>query len=180
MRTTFIRDGSGQALVESAISMTMLLILILGIVDFGRAIYDAEVIKNLAGEGSSMASRGTTATITAGTITNFAGAPVKMGTNGCVIVTIVSNQSGTLTITDQAYQCGIGATSKIGCLVGVNGCRSSNATLPSAAQHALSAEPSGSIMGVTEIYYKYSTITAVTALLGTNNLPSTFYTAAYY
>ena len=38
----------------------MLCVFVFGIIDFGRAIYDVQVMKNLVGEGSSMASRQTT------------------------------------------------------------------------------------------------------------------------
>ena len=37
-----------------------MLILIFGLIDLSRAIFVAQVITNLAGQGSSMASRGTT------------------------------------------------------------------------------------------------------------------------
>ena len=42
-------------------------------IDFSRAIYSVEVIKNLTGEGSSMASRGTSLLQTAQTVVADAG-----------------------------------------------------------------------------------------------------------
>jgi len=180
MKLEIIAKESGQALLELALIAATLCIIVLGIVDFGRAIYDVQVIKNLAGEGSSMASRGTSPATAASTVVNYAGSDLNMTQNGCVIVTVVTNQSGTLAITNQAYDCGIAATSKIGCLQGVDGCQSSTPTLPSAASAALGSEPNGSSLSVTEIYYNYSPITSVSLLLGTGFLPSQFYTAAYY
>ena len=180
MTKKIFADNSGQVLVETSLISLTLLVIILGIVDFGRAIYDVQVMKNLAGEGSSMGSRGTTPAVTATTVTNDAGTTLDMAHRGCVIITTVSNQSGTLAITDQAYQCGISASSQIGCLKGVNGCQSTTPVLPSAAQTALSSEPNGSTLTVTEIYYNYSPVTPITALLGTSTLPSQFYTAAFY
>ena len=53
------KEESGQALVELAFAFVLLCTFVFGIIDFGRAIYDVEVMKNLVGEGSSMASRGT-------------------------------------------------------------------------------------------------------------------------
>jgi len=53
------KSDSGHTLVEFALLMPMLLIFVLCIVDFTRAIYDMEVITNLAGEGSAAASRET-------------------------------------------------------------------------------------------------------------------------
>jgi len=42
---TLKRDNSGQALLEVSLLLPLLAVLVLGIVDFSRAIYDAEVIK---------------------------------------------------------------------------------------------------------------------------------------
>ena len=180
MRTKITAEESGQALLELAFALVAMLVVIFGIVDFGRAIYDVQVLKNLAGEGSSMASRGTDLATTATTVGSYAGSDISISSNGCVIVTSVTNQGGTLTVTGQASYCGISATSKIGCVQGVGGCVSGNPTLPSAASTALSAEASGSSLFVTEIYYNFSTVTPVSALLGGTSLPTQFYTATYY
>ena len=58
-RATQERGGRfGPGLIEFAISATGLLTLVFGVIDFGRAIYDVEVMKNLTGEGyRSMATR---------------------------------------------------------------------------------------------------------------------------
>ncbi|HLI63355.1 MAG TPA: TadE/TadG family type IV pilus assembly protein [Terriglobales bacterium] len=186
--TKAVREESGQALVELSMCVLLLCVLIFGIIDFGRAIYDVQVMKNLAGEGSSIASRalrGNTAADTANVVANYAGADLAMSSNGCVIVTIVTNEGGgppaTLAITDQAYVCGISAKSKIGCLMGTGGCGSDVPSLPASAKTALQYEPQGSFLGVTEIYYNYSAITPVGGWLGGGNvLPSQFYTVAFY
>ena len=181
MKHKFSKEQSGQALVELAIVATTIVVFILGIVDYGRAIYDVQVMKNLAGEGSSVASRsGASAQTSAQTVANDSGSDLNITSNGCVIETIVTNNSGTLAITDQGKVCNITASSKIGCLQGVSGCQSSTPTLPAYAATALSTEASGSSMAVTEIYYNFSTITPITRLLGANSIPSQFYTAAYY
>ena len=182
MRRKLLKEESGQALIEAAIISTTLLVVTLGIIDFGRAIHDVETMETLAAGGSSAASRDQngSAAGTAAQVNSRGGSSLKMSSNGCVIVTIVTNNSGTLAITDQAYNCALQVTSKIGCLPGVNGCQSANPTLPSAAQTAISSEPSGSTLAITEIFYGYSTITPITRLLGAGYLPSTLYTATYY
>src|SRR5664280_609011 len=81
------RDKSGQALVELPFALLVLCVFVFGIIDFGRAIYDVEVMNNLIGEGSSMASRTTTLPMTATIIANDAGADINISTLGCVIVT---------------------------------------------------------------------------------------------
>ena len=175
------REESGQALVELAFALVLLCVFVSGIIDFGRAIYDVEVMKNLVGEGSSMASRTTTLPVTVTTLVNDAGADINLGTQGCVIVTSVTNNpSGAgQVVTGQASQCAIAATSKVGCLKGSgSGCGS--ATLPQAAVNALATEPTGSSIYVTEIYYTYNTVTPIVGLLGTSVLPSQLYSVAYY
>ena len=173
------REKSGQALVELPFAFLVLCVFVFGIIDFGRAIYDVEVMKNLIGEGSSMASRGTSVATTAQTVANYAGSDLNISTQGCVIVTSVTNNSGSLQVTGQASQGGIACTSKVGCLNGQGSCGSSSATLPAAAVTALTAEPTGSSLYVTEIFYSYNTVTPISALSG-NSMPSRLYSVAYY
>ncbi len=184
MKTRMNTDQSGQALIEVSFGLIMLCVFVLGIIDFGRAIYDIQVMKNLVGEGSSMASRGTSVSTTVATIDADAGRDMNMSANGCVIVTIVENMgSNSLQVTQQASAGGISGNScktKIGCVSGTSGCSTDNATLPQAAVNALDSEVTGSSIAVTEIYYNYSTITPLPRFLGSNVLPSQFYAVAYY
>lgn len=174
------KEESGQALVELALAVVVLCVFLSGIVDFGRAVYDVEVMKNLVGEGSMMASRSSSVATTVQTVTNYAGSDISLSTKGCVIVTAVTNQGGGVyQITDQASQCAITASSKVGCLKGQGSCGSSTAVLPPAAVTVLTTEPIGSSIYVTEIYYAYNTVTPIAALLG-NSMPSQLYSVAYY
>jgi len=176
------REELGQALVELSLAVVVLCVFVSGIVDFGRAIYDLQVMKNLVGEGSMMAMRSPNAAAAVNSVTNYAGSDINLSTKGCVIVTQVTNQGGTppvYQITDQASQCAISASSKVGCLKGQGGCQSSNAVLPPAAVTALTTEPTGSAIYVTEIYYAYNTVTPIAALLK-KTMPSQFYSVAYY
>jgi Flp pilus assembly protein TadG len=180
MKTKINTEESGQALVELSFAFVLLCVFVFGIVDFGRAIYDVEVMKNLAGEGSSMASRGTSLVTAASTVANDAGADIYINTQGCVILTAVTNNAGTLAVTDQAYTGSLPCSSKIGCVSGVGNCKSSNANLPAEAVTALKAEPSGSSLYATEIYYTYAPVTPLPAFLGNTILPSQLYSVAYY
>jgi|ERR1039458_4982402 Flp pilus assembly protein TadG len=179
MKTRINREESGQALVELSFAFLVLCVFVFGIIDFGRAIYDVEVMNNLVGEGSSMASRGVSLATAAQTVANDAGSDINLSTKGCVIVTSVNINSGSFQVTGQASQGGIACTSKVGCLSGQGSCGNSSATLPAAAVTALSAEPTGSSLYVTEIFYSYSTITPISALSGTS-MPSQLYSVAYY
>jgi Flp pilus assembly protein TadG len=177
MRTAFWRrvmglgtkaDDSGQAIVEFAISVMVLLTLAFGVIDFGRAICEVEVMKNLTGEGSSLASRGTSLSDTAMAVVAGA-APLDLNDNGRVIVTSVFNNNNSLKITGQASQGGIAAPSKIGNVVG------GAATLPAAAVPQVNQT-----VYVTEVFYNYTAITPIGNLLNNNVLPSQLYDVAYY
>jgi Flp pilus assembly protein TadG len=180
MKREMIAEESGQALLEFSVLFIALCILVFGIIDFGRAIYDMEVMTNLVAEGSSMASRGTSPTATAQTVVTDAGADINIGAVGCVIVTAVTNVGpNAYNVTAQASQGGIACTSKIGCLQGQGTCTGSTATLPASATSVLSEESLGATIYTTEILYNYRAITPVPALLGTT-MPSQLYAVAYY
>ncbi|HEX7018674.1 MAG TPA: TadE/TadG family type IV pilus assembly protein [Gemmatimonadaceae bacterium] len=54
--TRFARDERGAALVEFAIIATVLMILMFGIIDFGRALYTKNSLTNAAREGGRYAA----------------------------------------------------------------------------------------------------------------------------
>ena len=173
-------EDSGQALVELALSVVLLLILVFGVVDFSRAIYCVQVIKNLTAEGSSMSSRGTTLSQTAQTVIADAGTNLSLSAKGCVITTSVlnnGNPTNNLVVTGQASQgnC-LGISSKIGCYPPPASC--GPASLPVEAAAALQANES---LYITEIFYSYAAVTPIGGLLKNSNiLPAQLYDAAYY
>jgi Flp pilus assembly protein TadG len=179
-----LREDSGQALVELGFTLFFLCIVVFGIIEYGRAIYDVEVMKNLAGEGSSMASRGTSTSTTANTVITYAGSDISINTKGCVIVTgVTENSAGTgQVVTSQSWagECTSSMSSKVGCLSGQGTCSSSVATLPAAEANAVQQGVSGMTIYTTEIFYTFATITPFPNFMGKTILPSQLYSAAYY
>ena len=58
-RSRWNSDARGQSLVEFALALPVLLVLLLGIADFGRAFYYTSVIANAARAGAGFAARAT-------------------------------------------------------------------------------------------------------------------------
>ena len=170
------RSGeSGQALMEFALIGVVLIIMALGVIDFGRAIFDKEVLSDLSRTGSNLASRGPCATLTvclstAGNAVMTQPSDLNMSANGMVIITAVqANAAGTPAIIGQYTQGSVsGASSK----VVVNGAPVLPATTPA-------IPPPNQTIYVTEVFYSFTPITPVGNLLGTV-FPPTLYDVAYF
>ena len=160
---------SGQATVEFAVVATVLLVLVLALVDFSRALYDLQVMVGLTRQGSNLASRGDTLPQAASAVVS-GDAPLNLASNGQVIVTSVMNTGGVNQITGQASQGGTSNKSKIGSTVG------SKATIPTAATTML--QP-GQTIYITEVFFTYKPITPIGNFIKMV-LPSTLYEAAYF
>lgn len=162
---------SGQALVEFAISVLVLLTLVFGMIDFSRAIYQQQVITNLTGQGADLAFRGVgtvdTSLSTAATAVINSSSTLNLSSHGRVIVTAAYNSNPTTKITAQVSTGGISASSRVGTVGSV-------AALPAGA-----VPLTLKTVYVMEIYYAYQPITPVGRLLHTA-LPMQLYDAAYY
>ena len=170
---------AGQALVELAVAVLVMAVLAFGLIDFGRAIYDQEVLSNLSREGSALAAHGTTPTAAAAAVVqgsdlnNFNSTST---TQGLVIVTVVQNTGSAgsphCVITAQVSNGGLAATSKIGTNGGI-------ATGLASCSGATPIPQPNSYVYATEVFYSYSTITPIGKLL-TSTMPSQLYDAAYF
>jgi Flp pilus assembly protein TadG len=168
IHNTLREHDSGQAVLEYALSATVMLILIFGLIDLSRAIFIAQIIANLSGQGSSMASRGTTLANTAAAVA-ASSAPLDLNSNGRVIVSAVYNSNSVLKLTGQAAQGGITALSHVGSAIG------GTAAVPASAVPQLNQT-----VYVTEVFYHFQAITPIGNFLSQTFLPSQLYDAAYY
>lgn len=170
-----LEDERGNALVELAFCLPVLLVLVFGLIDFSQMIFDKQAMSGMTRQGSNLASRTyngdptTLPPLVTGLVAQ--GASLNIGTNGRIIVTVVHDVASKHQIEAQAISTtGISATSQVGTGAG------SPATMPSDATAVLSA---GKTLYVTEVFYSYTPITPVGHFLK-KNLASTFYEVAYF
>jgi Flp pilus assembly protein TadG len=162
------RSESGQAYIEFAFVIMMLAVMLFGLIDFGRFIYEKQVMVNLSREGSNLASRNTSISNTVPAVL-LSSAPLNLTIQGAgVIVTSVTNNgSGQFFVKEQLAGGGVdSAASKVGAGVG------SAATLPPVT-------PTNRTIYVTEVFSKFQSVTPIGNLLGIT-LPPTNYDAAYF
>jgi len=166
-----VASESAQAMLEFAALVTTALILLFATIDFGRALYDLQVISGLSRQGGNLASRGSTVSAAASAV--IAGqAPLNLSASGRVIVTSIIDNNGVYTITDQASLGGMlpAPPSKLGTGVG-------NTVHLSPTEQGM-LKPGQSIY-VAEVFYSFHPVTPVGNLLHVA-LPSTLYDAAYF
>lgn len=178
VRAHLTAKDSGQATVELAFAATMLLLFMCSAIDFGRALYDLQVISELSRQGSNLASRvaGTTScdslcTSVADLLAGDSG--LGLSSNGKVIVTEFSQTTpvagGTYTVVEQVQSAtGILVTSRVA--------PGGTATIAGAP-----ALQTGQKLYTTEIFYSFTPATGIGAL--TNNaigFPTQLYDIAYF
>jgi Flp pilus assembly protein TadG len=169
-------DRSGQAMIEFVFIAVMLMAMMFGLIDFGRAIYQRQVLTNVTREGSNLAARGTGNTPDE-VMSNAANAviasanPLTINTKGLVIISAVVNSSGVFRVTNQVSLGGLSnATSK------VRTGKGAPATMPATAVPIPQANQT---VYVTEVFYSYAPITPVGKLVQFT-FPSQLYDAAYF
>jgi Flp pilus assembly protein TadG len=172
-RAMFTACDPGQAAVELALAVTLLLVLICGTIDFGRALNDLQTMADLTRQGCNLASRGTTLTqAAAGVISGESG--LDLANKGLVIITSITNNSSVFTISGQASQGKLAQSSKIGTGVGTN----VTSTLPTAAKNSIQ---NGQTIFVTEIFYGFTPVTPIGGITNNAiNMPATLYNSAYF
>jgi Flp pilus assembly protein TadG len=185
----------GQALLEFTPLVVLMVSLAFAAVDFGRVIWQLEVVSGLTREGSDIASRTTPIThaslqaAVSAVISD--GAPLNLsaaGTNGKVIITSVLNTTVAgaqmYVMTDQVSSGGLVATSKVGTYLPSGSQTANKANLPGETGVKLpgvtTAVPApGNTVYVTEVFNTFSTITPLPAFVK-YALPTKVYDIAFF
>lgn len=84
----------GQSLTEFAMILPLLLVLVLGVIEVGYALYEAHILAKLAREGSNLISRQTTLQDAQASIVAGASKPVAFGAKGRLIFSVVTTGTG--------------------------------------------------------------------------------------
>ncbi len=160
----------GLAVVEFAMILPILMVLMFGVVDFGRAVLVKQVMINLSREAANLASRGTNLPDVIAAI-QISAAPLDLQANGYLIVTEVQRDiNGNLTISKQMGDGGRPGGSHVGSGTG------SPATLP--ATNTAIPLP-GQNMYVAEVFYHSRPITPLGQLVNIT-LNENFYDSAFF
>lgn len=165
-----MNSTSGQALIEFATVALFLIVLVMGLIDFGRAIMIRQVMASVSREGSNLASRGTSTTNALAAVIGSA-QPLNITQKGFVIMTtVLRDNAGVVRITTQQSQGGQVATSKIGAGVG---------TVLTAAPFNGLLPPTNQTMVVTEVFYNFAPVTPIGKMLKFT-FPSKLYDVAFF
>ena len=149
--TERLRCERGQAAVELALVLPLLLIILLGVIEFGRAFEMRHAISGLSREAANLAARGTSLQ-QAVTVTLSNGADLELDSRGGVVASRIVVDDGEVIVDEQEASAGYAGRTRIG----LEGAR--------VAGIEVSGLTSGESLYVVEVFYDYSTVTPLAAL----------------
>jgi len=187
------RRTRGQALAEFGIVLPFLAMVLLGVVEFGYAIYHSLLIDAVAREGSNLIARDTTMTDAEAALRAGAQGPVQFDSNGRVIFSVIKlgtggSNNGQPIIAQRYAFGGLSVTSVLGTppsasyagspdYKAVNADNDSSIRITGALPNGLTLSTGQSVY-VTEVFVRHSTVSPINRLGVT--LPSTLYASAYF
>ena len=194
MRTRLLVSSSGNALVESALIVPMVLLLALGVVELSYALVDQHVVTRLAREGANLISRNAEMTDAGAAMRTMSSRPVDFDDNSKLILSVIKRGATTGTsnydklILYQRYEYGALANQSALMTAGSGSFSSANNYVAENSDNdtglQLTGVPPdlvavrGAMVYVAEIYSRHDLITPVDGLGVT--VPTTLYSIAYF
>ncbi len=164
------RRFRGLAAVEFAMVLPIMLVILFGIIDLGRAILTYQVLINISRESANLAARGTPMADAIAAVSLSAN-PLDLRAHGYVVLTeVVRDVNGNATIKAQQRSGGAPRPSRVGNGVGAV------PTLPNVTPRV---PANGGTLYISEVFYQSAPITPVGALIG-KPLNDIFYDIAYF
>jgi len=160
------RSNSGQGVIEFALVLPLILIIILGMVEFSNAYDRTHGLAGLSREGANIAARGTGLNEVMATVLAD-GQPLRLSTDGGAIVSRVVIQNGQPVVKAQVTTSGYESSSR---LTDVNG---------SAAWISSAGFAEGSTHYAVEVFLTYNPITPLAQLIRVV-IPSVLYERAVF
>jgi Flp pilus assembly protein TadG len=164
-----LTENSGQALLELSLVLGLLVLLVLGVVDFSRALQANNIITNVSREGADLVDRGNVQGTDATAINNyvmtalaFSAQPLNMPQNGMMYITVVKGASGnTIQIANQYAWPGSALASKPPSRIGVP--PTAGNPSPPAQNMGTFTLAVGNTATVVEVFYNYPSIFSTNA-----------------
>ena len=168
------RANRGSSLVELAFVLPILVTLVLGVIDFGRALQFNNIVIAMSREGANLSARTTAAPSFIIGVLQTTGTPLQMTANGMIYLTrVVGNADGTATVSSQSRA----VTGKAGILSRVYSCGAwsagGNCALPTLGPIVNLTVPliAGENVDIVEVAYDFDPIAGF-VMTGTSHLYS--------
>ena len=190
----FRRSERGQTLLEFTLAVPLVLLVALGVIEFGYALLDRQIVMKVTREGSNLISRDATLQDAATAMTKMSTSPVDFTSSSKIIFSVIK-RGGTVgtpnydkLILYQRYEFGaIAGASKLNTLGGApfggapdyqatNSDNNTNLQITN-APNGLVTVP-GALVYVTEVYSDHKLLTPLDKLGIV--LPQKFYSIAYF
>jgi Flp pilus assembly protein TadG len=165
--TRLAREDSGQGLAEFALALPIILIIMLGMVEFAHAYDRVHGLAGLSREGANIAARGTALTEVL-TVVMANGQTLQVPSKGGAIVSRVVVQQGTPTVQAQVASAGFEDQSKL-----------SDDQDQAAQWIAQAGFAEGSTHYAVEVFLTYDPVTPLSRFLG-STAPSMLYERAVF
>ncbi|MCX7056995.1 MAG: pilus assembly protein [Proteobacteria bacterium] len=147
--------------MELALVLPVLLAMVLGVIDFGRALQFNNVLVGMAREAANLAARTSDDPAYIITAINDASAPLDMPTSGMIFLTTVvgrADGSGTVTAQSRAVSGKAGISSRIYTCPGWAGGGICNVPAPAPVVRLSVALETGEVVHVAEVLYDFDPI----------------------